>query len=282
MLARVGDLPTIPLVAHRMGELVNDPRADINKISQVLRADQSLTAKVLRLANSPYYAIPGGVQDVARAVMFLGFNTLYQLVLTASVFEVLKSTDQRGFDPRELWKHSLGCAVLSELVAQHIGFNDPSGCFTGGLLHDIGKVALFHVARPEFIEAIQYARDKQTDFSCAATHLGLPRHDDIGLRLAERWRFPTPIRIAISHHRYENDASRAALPGNLSTYADIARLANNLARRFHIGDPGDTYVPEIDTTLLSRLNLTANDNEKLRTALLRAIDRSQTLLDLLQ
>src|ERR1700722_9028253 len=86
LLAKVNDIRTLPLVAVRVNELINDPNSSSADIAQVLKKDLVLTAKVLRLVNSSYYAIPGGVSDVQRALAFLGFNTLAQLVLSLSVF----------------------------------------------------------------------------------------------------------------------------------------------------------------------------------------------------
>jgi len=199
IIGLIDGLPTIPLVSQRVGELIHDPRADARAIAALLRSDPSLTAKILKLANSAYYGIPGGVSDVTRAISFLGFNTLYQLVLSVSVFSVLGTKDPAGLNIRELWKHSLGCAVLAERIAAHLHFNEANVCFTGGLLHDIGKVALLQVAPEEFLGAVKMARSNSLSMEEAELACGLPSHVPVGSRLAERWRFPMALRVAIAH-----------------------------------------------------------------------------------
>ncbi|MBI5508989.1 MAG: HDOD domain-containing protein [Deltaproteobacteria bacterium] len=281
IIGKIDGLPTIPAVSHRVGELIHDPRADARAIAALLRSDQSLTAKVLKLANSAYYGIPGGVTDVTRAISFLGFNTLYQLVLSVSVFSVLRGSDASTLDIRELWKHSLGCGLLAERIAAHLGIADTNVCFTGGLLHDIGKVALLQVAPARFVEAVALARAKSLSMAAAATECGLPTHVAVGSRLAERWRFPMPLRVAIAHQRYQAPEARQALAANLAPFADIAALANVLCRRFGFGDPGDPVLPEVDPALLERLNLTTAQIDKLKTELLRAAERSKVMLDLM-
>ncbi len=280
IIERVDSLPTIPLVADRIGQLVNDPRSNVNTISRALASDQSLTAKVLKLANSAYYAIPGGVTDVRRAISFLAFNTLYQLVLSVSVLSVLGGGRGDGVEPRRLWQHSLGCAVLAEVCARKLGFSEPNACFTGGLLHDIGKVALLEIAPDEFQSAVELARNRGLRVGEAAQELGLPSHQRVGSRLAERWRFPMPLRIAIAHERYLPLDSRGAVPRHLTSLVDIVALANLLVRRFQFGDPGDDFVPELDNELLARLNLTGPAVEQLRDDLLREVERSKVLLEL--
>ena len=85
LLTKLQDIPTLPVVAMQVNALLNDPNSSSAEIANLLKKDQVLTAKILRLVNSSYYAIPGGCTDVQRALAFLGFNTIAQLVLSLSV-----------------------------------------------------------------------------------------------------------------------------------------------------------------------------------------------------
>ena len=283
LVEKIDALPTIPIIAQRVGELVNDPRADVQSVARALRTDQSLTAKVLKLANSSYYSIPGGVTDVTRAVSFLGFNTLYQLVLSISVLSVLDGRGAQAVKPRELWRHSAAVAALAESLARRLRYAEPEACFTGGLLHDIGKVALLQVAPHDFERASMCAKDLQISLRDAEQRMGLPDHEDVGTRLAQRWRFPMALRVAIGHSRYlQPGEARASLAPQLAALADITALANAIARRMHIGDSGDVLVPELDPDLLKRLNLTALAIEACRDDFLRAVERSKVLMALFE
>lgn len=125
LLARLHDIPTLPVVAMRVNELINDPTSSSSDIAEVLKKDQVLTAKILRLANSSYYGIPGGVNDVQRALAFLGFNTLAQLVLGLSVFSLFSNIDSEDFSMLDFWRHALATAVCGELLAKRIGHPRP-------------------------------------------------------------------------------------------------------------------------------------------------------------
>ena len=135
-------LPTLPIVALRLGELIHSRRSSVQQVAEVLRADPSLSAKLLRLVNSAYFGIPGGVTDVARAIPFVGFNTIYQLVLSVSVLDTLKTPSGLDFDPRALWLHSLAVASTARVLGEDLHHADPGSLFTAGLLHDMGKIAL--------------------------------------------------------------------------------------------------------------------------------------------
>ncbi|HSS01159.1 MAG TPA: HDOD domain-containing protein, partial [Kofleriaceae bacterium] len=114
-------LPTLPVVAMQIGEVVHSKNASVQRVADVLRGDPATSAKLLRLVNSPYFGIPGGVNDVARAIPFVGFNTLYQLVLSISVLETLK-VGSNGLDPRALWTHSLSVEVAARELAEEVRF----------------------------------------------------------------------------------------------------------------------------------------------------------------
>ena len=113
LLGKLQDIPTLPLVAKAVNDLINDPKSSSADIADVLKKDQVLTAKILRLVNSSYYAIPGGIADVQRALAFLGFNTLAQLVLSLSVFSLFSTFDNDEFNMLDFWRHALGTAVCS-------------------------------------------------------------------------------------------------------------------------------------------------------------------------
>src|SRR3982751_4603909 len=89
-LRALESLPTLPVVALQIGEVVHSKNASVTHVAEVLRGDPATSAKLLRLVNSPYFGIPGGVSDVAHAIPFVGFNTLYQLLLSISVLDVLR------------------------------------------------------------------------------------------------------------------------------------------------------------------------------------------------
>jgi putative nucleotidyltransferase with HDIG domain len=223
------------------------------------------------------------VSDIGRAISVIGFNTLHQLVLTVSVFEVLRGP--RGdamLDPKDLWKHSLGCGLVSDILAKRINYPHSDDCFTAGLLHDIGKVALLHAAREPFLAAVARARDSQVTLQEAERACGLPAHAQVGAQLARKWRFPQKIAAPIEHAYTAEPRDRAGLPHNLHPVVDMVMLSNQICRRFSIGNSGEAVVPEIDRKLLERLNLLGYDVENLRGELLRAIERSKAFRELFE
>ena len=196
LTAALDSLPTLPVVALQIGEVVHSKNASVQRVAEALSTDPATSAKLLRLVNSPYFGIPGGVSDVARAIPFVGFNTLYQLVLSISVLETL-GTKHAASDARALWVHSLTVATAARELATEVRFADPGSCFTAGLLHDMGKIALAKVEPRKFEAAYASMRAEAISIEEAERRHGLPAHDKIGSRLAKQWRFPASLATPI-------------------------------------------------------------------------------------
>ncbi len=238
LLEKLNDIPTLPLVATKVTELINNPNSSSADIAQVLKKDQVLTAKVLKLINSPYYAIPGGVSDVQRALAYLGFNTLAQLVLGLSVFSLFPGEGDNEFSLYEFWQHALATAVCSEVIAKRVKHPKPEECFTCGLLHDIGKVVLHQVSNEMLTKIVKLAKQKQVSFLEAESELDFPSHSFLGEYIAEKWGLPQIIRSVIRYHHVDVRET-ATILSSMKPSIYIVSLANTLVVRMKIGNSGN-------------------------------------------
>lgn len=223
-------LPTLPVVALRIGEVVHGKNVSVQQVADVLRSDPATSAKLLRLVNSPYFGIPGGVSDVARAIPFVGFNTLYQLVLSISVLDTLKAKDGQ-FDARALWLHSLTVGTAARELATELKVGDPGACFTAGLLHDMGKIALAKIDGAKLDAVMRSVRDDGLSMDDAERKHGLAPHDKVGSRLAKQWKFPASLATPIEqHHSVHRADIRERLAPSLRSITEIVAAADHLSR----------------------------------------------------
>jgi putative nucleotidyltransferase with HDIG domain len=228
-LRALDSLPTLPVVALRIGEVVHSKNASVQQVAEILRSDPATSAKLLRLVNSPYFGIPGGVSDVARAIPFVGFNTLYQLVLSISVLETLRIGNS-ALDARALWTHSLTVATAARELAQEIRFSDPGACFTAGLLHDMGKIALAKIDPDKLAATFATMRNDGVSLEVAERQHGLTPHDRIGSRLARQWKFPASLATPIEqHHSVHRAEVRDRMIPHLRTLTEIVAAADHLS-----------------------------------------------------
>jgi putative nucleotidyltransferase with HDIG domain len=277
-------LPTLPVVAFQIGEVVHSKTASIQQVADLLRSDPATSAKLLRLVNSPYFGIPGGVSDIARAIPFVGFSTLYQLVLSISVLDALK-IGPGGHDPRALWTHSLTVATAARELAEEIRFDDPSACFTAGLLHDMGEIALAKLAPDLVAAAFETMRAEAVAIDVAERRHGLTPHDRAGSRLARRWKFPAALVTPIEqHHAIHRVEVRERMTPRLRTLTEIVAAADHLSLACHataaardgFGEDGERDA----AALLARNGLSAAQRDALCDRTKVRLDRSKVFLSL--
>ncbi|MBL7715160.1 MAG: HDOD domain-containing protein [Bdellovibrionales bacterium] len=258
LLAKLQDIPTLPVVAMRVNELINDPTSSSVDIADVLKKDQVLTAKILRLVNSSYYAIPGGVSDVQRALAFLGFNTLAQLVLGLSVFSVFTGEDTEQFSMVDFWRHALATAICSEVLAKRLDYPKPEEAFTCGLLHDIGKLVLHQIDKDRLLAIVAEANRRESTFVEVEREWDLPGHSFLGEVIATKWGLPQVIRLAIRYHHFDVTNMQSIL-ASAKPVIQMVRLANQICIKNQMGKSGDCSKGEITEDMLKPLGLKLTD-----------------------
>lgn len=262
LIEKIDSFPTLPVVATKINELINDPDSSATDIAAIMKRDQVLTVKVLRLVNSPYYGIPGGVSDVQRAIAFLGFNTLAQLVMGVSVFSMFELQNTQYFNILEFWRHALSTAITSEQIAKIVKYPKPEECFTAGLLHDLGKLVIYKVGREDLEKTIAYAQTKGISFVEAEKAREMPFHTTVGEQVANRWRLPQVISLCIRYHHQDVSAMSTFIP-SVKTAIQIVQEANLLSHYWSLGNSG-SYAPVPEGPFVSHFKITETQLEEIR------------------
>jgi HD-like signal output (HDOD) protein len=218
-------------------------------LARTILEDQSLTARLLRLVNSPFYGFPRRIATVTEAVTILGFAPVRSLLLTASVVDLLVGEETPDFSPTGLWEHSVGAAVGAGLLARYTRHEDREEVFVAGLLHDVGKLVLFHFVTKEFLAVLETSRREDIPIRTAEQRLLGFTHDQVGRLLAERWKLPVRLSEAIGcHHRPD-----LAQVGKRE--AALVHVAEALTRALGLGSGGDDAVPMLEPECWRRLGL---------------------------
>ncbi|HNT36459.1 MAG TPA: HDOD domain-containing protein, partial [bacterium] len=142
-LLHVQDLPTLPEVMAEILETIADEASSASDLTVLLEQDHAISARVLRLANSAFYGLRTRVDSIRRAVVVIGFDAVRHLALATTVFDALARRQQFALVPEDFWMHSLGAAKAAQIIAgRYCREASSDGCFTAGLLHDLGKYVL--------------------------------------------------------------------------------------------------------------------------------------------
>ena len=247
----VRDLPTLPKVLEEVSKLVERPDSTTEQVAKLISMDQVLSAKVLKMVNSPVYGFPGRISSIGHALVLLGFNVLRSIIVSTSVFEVM-TENMVG-----LWEHSLGCAMACGSVARMLKLKDAEEYAVAGLLHDLGKVVAT-VQLPDLkseIEQTVAARDiSYLDAERAVMGFG---HDRINAWLADHWKLPANIKEGLSYHH------KPHLAQLYPEMACVVHIGDFMARVFEYGFSGDVGVNYLQPEALKILKIRPADFEKL-------------------
>ncbi|MEZ4503074.1 MAG: GGDEF domain-containing protein [Dehalococcoidia bacterium] len=218
-------LPSLPAVALEVLDLAQRPDVGIDSLARTIGRDPALASKVLRTANSSFYAQHRAVTTLPQAVMLLGLNSVRSLALGFSLVDSLRRSEGRGFDYGRFWQHSLYSAVGARALAARARVVEPEEAFLGGLLHGIGVLAMNEVLGSRY-EAMMAQRDEARRLEEAEqTAFGLT-HTLVGEALSEQWHLPPQLSACIRWYREPEEAEVSVLPlvRTVSAGVDIADL----------------------------------------------------------
>ncbi len=238
-------LVSLPEVFMRIREVLSDPASTVEEAAAVIGKDPSLTAKLLKLVNSAFYARtlrvsgglpPGPVDTLSRAVMLLGLNQLSTLAMGVSVLPLFKDIPAECIDMRQFWRHSVGVGLVAKLLAVRLGDPSPERFFVAGLLHDIGRLVLFKQVPAVAGEALARAgRANRLLLDVEREVLGFD-HAVLGGMLLHKWRFPESLEQAVWRHH-------DPLAGEVPLEPAIIGVADMVAGAVLPGTSGERLVP---------------------------------------
>lgn len=195
------ELVSLPTVYTHIVELLARANTSSHQLAEVISKDANLTVRLLRLANSSFYGFSGKVDSVSRAISLLGNNELSTLVLGISVIRQFQNIPSEQVDMESFWKHSIRCALFARILAEHLGEKDTEKYFTGGLLHDIGRLIMLNRMPQQYALAVNRARTDKLPMYRAEQECLKTDHTIIGKLMVEKWRLsPALIRMIGYHH----------------------------------------------------------------------------------
>lgn len=224
LLAEISELRPLPAVAARAISLAESDQFSAHELAQAISADQALSAKMLRLANSAYYGFPRRITTVRDAVILLGFRAVRSATLAACVIDTLPGS--RKMDRTAFWQFAVTVGMLAEILAHATGRNEEEA-FTAGVLHNIGRLALSQ-HRPEELErARALAADQQVSVIEAEREIFGFTDAELGGGMALMWNFPKELADAVAQHHFDADdlPDRDSLAGYVVRARMYARSA---------------------------------------------------------
>ena len=213
---------TLPEIYFRVREVVDDTNSTMEDLAETLKLDPAISARLLRIVNSPIYGFPKQIDTISRAVSLLGTQAIIDLVTATTVGKTFAGVPIQLMDVSKFWHRSVLCALLAGKIAKSCGIQDSERFFVEGLLRDLGHYVLYQYA-PEraqsaLIEAgyldASLAEVEQPNIGCDFA--------EVGAELVRSWGMPIQIEQAIRHQLSPDEA------GDYAQHASIVHLAGEV------------------------------------------------------
>ncbi len=224
ILKEVNGIPTFPENINTLLVMCNNPEADIDKISQTIKQDVSVTTDVIKLANSAGFITGQRVDDINRAVMKIGLKNLKYILLANNARKILESRYSKF---EEIWEHCNRVAFYSKQIAlkYKIQGAGPDNAYIAGLLHDLGKVVLLAVDMDSVRKIAEIVQDRNIITTTVMEELSIGiSHAEIGYLVSVKWNFPEFMALIIRHHH-----SPLSIPEDIRDVGFCVYLANIIA-----------------------------------------------------
>jgi putative nucleotidyltransferase with HDIG domain len=206
LVENIDDLPTIPVVATQVLQLLDQPDVQIEEVADLMLSDQVMTARVMKMLNSPVYKPSHEITSLKRALVYLGLRHIREVALTTSFISAFEA-DSGAFDVNTFWEHSFGVGMVSKTIAVKVGYPDLEKAYISGIIHDLGVVFLSNFMREEFLAVLESIKDRPIKLADAEIEQFGTSHCEIGLSMARKWNFPDVYCEVIAYHHTPAEAT---------------------------------------------------------------------------
>lgn len=234
IVAWVGDLPPMPMVASRAISLIEDPDCTASELTKILSTDAALAARVLKIANSAMFARQREITTLSQAIMVIGFKSLKGVIVAATLRQFQKKF---GDTERMVWEGSMATGMAASKIAMHLKKKYVEEIFLLGLLHSLGQIVLLVQATTskDYQLVLEKVQTQQVDFASAEQEVFGFAHPLIGALVAKKWNFSSDACQVILH--YCDPLPSQKPDSELEEKTLLVQLASLVAHAAGIGNP---------------------------------------------
>ncbi len=213
------DFPSPSRVATEVIALARDPDIEISKVAAAIGKDPAMAAKLLRIANSAFYAQRRPSQNIRQSLVIIGLNAALTLALSFSLVSTLRACKPNGIDYRRYWRRTLLAATATRAFAERVCKGRDEDAFLTGLLQDVAILAIDRSAA-DFYEQLPPGAGHAEQIKYEKDRLDGKDHAHYGAMLLRTWNLPEPLCYAIEHSH---------TPGSANSFTDEGKIARCVA-----------------------------------------------------
>lgn len=235
-------LASLQSVNQALAEVLRSDYSVASQIAAIIRRDPSLSARLLRMVNSVYFGLATRVNSIEEAVFFLGLRQIRELATATPVIEEMErfqNATSSGLPWRELWKHSIGTALMTREILSVTGMSDDDDTYyLVGLLHNVGKIVMAYAFPDELRDLVNSPAKSILEYAEMERSILGWDHARIGAHFLRRHSLPEEIAEAVEYHHHPEDAPE------FQNLAAAVQVADHLVRHSGI-DGGFELVPPV-------------------------------------
>ena len=256
----IAALPTIPEVATKILNMVNNPEVSFKAVAEEISKDQSMTTNILKLCNSAYFSKGKEITSIDRAIVTLGLKELTNIVMVIAAKPILDKY-VIGYDlgKGELWKQGLMVGSLSKKIALQKNRKDIADVvFTGGIIHNIGKTVIAIFVQNTYNDILDEVQKKNMTFNEAEKSVMGYSHQEISEKILEKWNFPSVLKAIVRYYAEPENA-----PEQFRSEVSIVHIANIISLMAGIGIGSDGLYHQLSSIAMSTTGITEAELEEL-------------------
>ena len=273
ILKSIKNIPAFPAVAMKVVALMDSPNYSIMDVADLVKYDQAITANILRICNSAYFGLRHKVVTINDAVMRLGQQNIVRAVQAAGASTFYKKAKGYGLEANKLWEHSVGVALMTQILSKRIFKCEDAKLYTTALLHDIGKVIMGEFVDESFPQIHDLVSKEGISFLDAEEKIIGINHADLGGRMASQWNFPKDMMDAIIYHHRPDLMQDEGNSGAWLVY-----LADQACIMMGIGLGSDGLAYKGLSEVITKFKLRQRDFEECIMLMLEDLDRAKEVL----
>lgn len=249
-----------PVVFNKLQEALNDPDLSFKDFDAIISADPSLTARLLKVANSSFYGLDTKVETITHALGVVGVKPLIEMALSTVMVQKLKGISPELLNIQSFWKHNIACGLAARAIAQSLGAGNLEAFYTAGMLHDIGSL-IIHQGNPKKAKEILIrCQTEGVPQSHAEKEVFGFSHAQVGALIFKEWDLSPSLIEAVRYHHCPTEAENFPLETSILHVADflVYKMNYNL---------GESYpVHPLDPNVVSMTGVTRDSLDYIRQA----------------
>ncbi|MDD3050403.1 MAG: HDOD domain-containing protein [Candidatus Cloacimonetes bacterium] len=230
----IDEVPTMLTIAMEIDRLTQNINTSAAQISNIVKIDPALTAKVLKISNSPLYASTRKIDSLQQAIARLGFDEIRKISMSVAIINSFK---HNNIDYEKFWVHSIAVAYVSAYLQKISNLQNTEKAFSCGLLHDVGIIVLDQYLGDLYKKVFDIASHKSYSLELVEKKILGICHAEVGAILLRKWRVPDSIAEAVMHHHRPQDST------SNPDLTKLVYMANFICNNRGI-DNGTNFFPE--------------------------------------